>query len=339
MKIGRPETLVRHVMLVAGVLVAALGAGMAAGAPAGAVAGPGPGSGAEAGAVPGPGAPAVGRGADADREVAAATGRHRTITWGPCAEDPTVECGTLAVPIDWRRPDGPTVDLALARRPATDPAARIGSLVINPGGPGGSGVDAVLGGHGFSPSVASRFDLVGFDPRGVGRSHPILCSTALLNGGPAALPANQADFDARIAYNRTLAADCRQRTGPLFDHVDTLSGVRDLDAIRAALGDQKLTYYGISYGTLIGEEYAEVYGDRIRAVVIDSDMDHSLGTAGFLRTETATAQDSFDEFAAWCDRTPACGIRVPGVRAVYAGLKARAAGGGLVLHLRTPDGQ
>ncbi|MBB2744966.1 UNVERIFIED_ORG: pimeloyl-ACP methyl ester carboxylesterase [Microbispora rosea subsp. rosea] len=253
-------------------------------------------------------------------------GPTASVTWTPCADDPTADCGTLAVPIDWARPRGATIDLALVRRKATDSAARVGSLVINPGGPGGSGVDAVLEQRlTFSAEISRRFDLVGFDPRGVARSHPVVCSAALAYQAPDPLALrSQADFTALVAYNQRLREDCRARTGPLFDHVDTLSVVRDLDAIRAALGDEKLTYYGVSYGTLIGQLYAERFPGRGRALALDSNMDHSLGTQAFLDTETATVQDSFDEFVSWCDRTETCALHGKDVRALWAGLIARA---------------
>ncbi|GAA3117778.1 alpha/beta hydrolase [Planomonospora alba] len=255
-----------------------------------------------------------------------------SIAWTPCPEDPTAECGTLKVPVDWARPGGPTIDLALARRKAADPAARIGSLVINPGGPGGSGVDFAIGSAGyFSPEITRRFDIVGFDPRGVARSHPVVCSTELLSRMPYPVLKSQAEFDALLDYNRRLREDCRARTGPLYDHVDTLSVVRDLDALRAALGERKLTYYGISYGTLIGQLYAEKYPHRVRALTLDSTMDHSLGTRAFLDTETETAQDSFDEFAAWCERDAGCALHGKDVRAFWAGLHARAERGELHL--------
>jgi pimeloyl-ACP methyl ester carboxylesterase len=253
------------------------------------------------------------------------------ISWAPCEEDPTAECGTLTVPVDWARPGGETVELALARRRASDPAARLGSLVINPGGPGGSGVTAVLQGWmGFTDELTRRFDVVGFDPRGVARSHPIQCSLELAVQAPDPLSLkSQADFDALLAHNDRYRRDCRARTGPLFDHVDTGSVVRDLDALRAALGDDKLTYYGISYGTLIGQLYAERFPRRVRALALDSNMDHSLGTRAFLDTESWTAQDSFDEFVAWCGRTPACALHGRDVRALWKDLLARAERGEL----------
>jgi hypothetical protein len=176
--------------------------------------------------------------------------------------------GTLTVPIDWDDPDGETIDLALARIPASDPDARIGSLVINPGGPGGSGVGfALFAPEVFSPEVLDRFDIVGFDPRGVGDSHPVLCSVETLQDDPGALFDSRAELDARAAFNDELREDCRENTGPLYDHVDSLSVVHDIDAIRAALGDEQLSFFGVSYGTLMGQQYAATYPERVRAVV------------------------------------------------------------------------
>jgi len=250
---------------------------------------------------------------------------RQPIRWAPCAEDAAAECGTLPVPIDWSRPHGQQIEVALARRPATDPAARIGSLLVNPGGPGGSGVDFVLqAGDYFSAEIRQRFDIVGFDPRGVARSHPVVCSAELAGQAPSPDLTSQAELDAVIEYNRRLGADCRRWTGPLLEHVDTLSVVRDVDAIRAAVGDDQLSYWGVSYGTLIGQQYAATFPHRVRALALDSNMDHSLGTEGFLVTEAATTQDSFDEFVAWCERSTACVLHGQDVRALWGELMARA---------------
>ncbi|MFI7438981.1 alpha/beta hydrolase [Nonomuraea indica] len=260
----------------------------------------------------------------------AAEAADASIAWSPCAQDATAECGTLTVPVDWDDRDGPTIELALARRKATEPAARIGSLVINPGGPGVSGVDYALAATNYlSPELTRRFDIVGFDPRGVGRSHPVVCSSALLREMPGPVMKSQADLDARLAYNRRLRQDCRNRTGPLFDHVSTLSVVRDVDALRAALGDDRLTYYGVSYGTLIGQQYAERYPRRVRAVALDSNFDHSLGTAAYLETAAAGAQRAFEQFTAWCARTASCALHGTDVPAFWARLLARAERGEL----------
>ncbi|MEJ3748672.1 alpha/beta hydrolase [Actinomycetes bacterium KLBMP 9797] len=266
----------------------------------------------------------------ADVAAAAETGRPPAIAWSPCPEDPTAQCGTLRVPIDWSRPDGPAFDLALARRPATDPAARIGTLQVNPGGPGGSGrLLAIHGADSFSPELRRRFDIIGIDPRGVGLSSPIRCSLALLEQEPPFQMTSQADFDARVAYNARLRADCRARSGPLFDHVDMRSVARDMDYVRAALGDPKLSYLGVSYGSMNAQHYAELFPHRVRAIVSDSNLDHSLGTRGWLDTEAASTQDSFNEFVKWNERTPTSPLYGQDARAIWQDLLARAERGEL----------
>ena len=262
-----------------------------------------------------------------------ATASASTLAWGPCADapdDPAMSCATLTVPVDWNAPGGPTVDLAVARRAATDPAARIGSLMINPGGPGGSGVDfAIRGTTYFSDELRSHFDLVGFDPRGVRRSNPVLCSRDLAQRPPVSLLDSQADFDALVAHNKALADDCRARTGPVFDHLDMVSVVKDMDALRAALGERKLTFYGVSYGSLDAQQYAELFPNRVRAIVADSNMDHSLGTREFLTTSAATVEASWTAFTEWCDRTESCALHSRDVSALWRNLLAREARGEL----------
>nr|WP_239092156.1 alpha/beta fold hydrolase [Streptomyces sp. SID14478] len=261
----------------------------------------------------------------------AGAGSH--ITWKPCEEDASAQCGALSVPVDWDRPDGQRFDLRLARRKATDPGARVGSLVFGPGGPGDSGVERIVGKGNmsrFSDTLRSRFDVVSFDPRGVGASNPVRCSQKLLARRPPTVIASQAAFDATVTYNRTLREDCRRHTeNGLFDHVGTLSMVKDLDAIRAALGERSLTFHGSSYGTLLGEQYAEQYPQRVRALTLESVVDHSLGTRAFLGTQAAALQDSFDEFVAWCARSESCVLHGSDVRALWADLLNRAERGQL----------
>ncbi|MFI5775371.1 alpha/beta hydrolase [Streptomyces sp. NPDC051658] len=259
------------------------------------------------------------------------------LRWAPC-DDPNysgTECATLSVPVDWAHSDGPRFDLAVARRKATDPAARVGSMVFGPGGPGDSGVKMVgRNVSRFSPEVRRRFDIVSFDPRGVGGSNPVTCADDLPAERPSPELKSKADFDATVAYNRRLRADCRARTGPVFDHLDTAQTVRDLDALRAALGERKLTFHGSSYGTLLGAQYAETYPRRVRAIVLESVMDHSVPTThDFLQSEAATAEDSFEEFVKWCDGATDCALHGRDVRAVWQGLLARAARG----ELENPD--
>jgi len=225
------------------------------------------------------------------------------INWHPCTQDTTAECGTLRLPVDWSRPWGDKFDLAVARRKAT--GTRTGVLLVNPGGPGDSGVDFALKEY-FSPQVQASFDVVGFDPRGVAGSHAITCSPEVLARQPSAYPRDQAEFDKLAAYNRELRADCRARTGPLYDHVDTLSTARDMDAIRRALGERQISYFGHSYGTFMGEQYAELFGDRVRAMALTATVDHSRGTTGFFTDVAAAAEDAFDEFLKWCQGDPTC---------------------------------
>ncbi|MGN9810978.1 alpha/beta hydrolase [Micromonospora sp. BQ11] len=251
-----------------------------------------------------------------------------TIAWSPCPTQPAAECGVLSLPVDWSHPEGERFELAVARRKATDPEARIGSLVFGPGGPGDSGVDRILSDDRFSAEMRRRFDVVSFDPRGIGRSNPVVCSAALLGLQPQVIR-DQVEFDRTLADNARLREDCRARTGPLFDHVDSGSAARDLDALRAALGESRLTFHGSSYGTLLGALYAELFPDRVRAIVLESVVDHSLDTRAFLDTQAATAEDSFDEFVAACERTPTCPLHGRDVRAVWADLLDRADRGGL----------
>jgi pimeloyl-ACP methyl ester carboxylesterase len=256
------------------------------------------------------------------------------IAWHPCPELAAVDCGTLSLPIDWAKPRGAKFDLAVARRKATDPSKRIGIMLINPGGPGGSGVDFALGADGyFSPEIQARFDIIGFDPRGVARSQPVKCSLDLLLKGPAD-PTNQAEFDKFVAYNKELQQDCRTQTGPMFDHADTLGVIQDMDAIRRSMGERKINYYGVSYGTIIGQQYAERYGDKIRAMVIDSNMDHSLGTKAFMDTEAVTAEDSFTEFVKWNARTESSPLHGKDVGKFWDDLLVRADKG----EITVPDG-
>ncbi|MFJ8826667.1 alpha/beta hydrolase [Streptomyces sp. NPDC102467] len=266
-------------------------------------------------------------------QAGAATVAAGAVRWAPCvsADTPGAECATLEVPVDWAHPDGATFGLAIARRKATDPDARVGSMVFGPGGPGDSGVERVVGGISrFSPEVRRRFDIVSFDPRGVGDSNPVTCSGDLLAGRPSAELSNQADFDATLAYNSRLRADCRARTGPVFDHLDSAQTVQDLEALRAALGEGRLTFHGSSYGTLLGAQYAETYPRRVRSMVLESVIDHSVtSTRDFLRSEAASAQDSFDEFVKWCAAQSSCALHGHDIRAVWQGLLDRARRGEL----------
>jgi pimeloyl-ACP methyl ester carboxylesterase len=182
------------------------------------------------------------------------------------------ECATADVPLSYRDPDGQSIELALARLPAADPQAKIGSLFWNPGGPGGSGRIPPV----FTQRLHERFDLVGFDPRGVGESTPLRCFAS----NEQAFDLLGQEFPITLAQERAVIERTRQGTevcarqgGPLLDHMSTANVARDLDLLRAAVGDERLTYIGFSYGTHLGEVYANLFPERVRALTLDAVLD------------------------------------------------------------------
>ncbi|WP_176968616.1 alpha/beta fold hydrolase [Amycolatopsis xylanica] len=263
----------------------------------------------------------------APAEAAAPPGR---VQWRPCPQDATADCATLLLPIDYADPKLGTFPLAVARRKATDPAKRTGVLMLNPGGPGASGVNLALKSDQLlGAEVRARFDVIAFDPRGVAGSAPIRCSNSLLGQNPGE-PHDQTGFTALAAYNQKLRADCRRQSGPIFDHADTLSVVRDMDALQAALGEEKVNFLGFSYGTQIGQQYAQLFGDRVRAMVLDGNMDHSLSLDRFLPTAAAAGEDAFRAFASWCEAESACALHGKPVLEHFSKLLDLADQGGLV---------
>jgi pimeloyl-ACP methyl ester carboxylesterase len=261
-------------------------------------------------------------------QSATAAPNRPAIGWQACADLPRLQCATLSVPLDWARPGGDTIGIALVRRPADDPAQRIGSLVINPGGPGTSGVQIVKALEFvpdlFPAGIEQRFDLVGFDPRGVGESAPVHCGLPVFDPAVSQFPTDEAGFRRLVAHNRALGASCRAATGPLLSHVDTTSAARDIEAIRAALGEGGLNFLGLSYGSMLGTAYAELFPRRIRAMALDGAVDHSLTEPAMLATEAAAAEDEFNRFARWCRREPSCPLAGQDVAGVYDRLVATA---------------
>src|SRR5262245_34652695 len=198
------------------------------------------------------------------------------LDFAPCPGSAVTQCGTLRVPADWSHPNGPRINVAVARRPADDPAHRIGTLFFNPGGPGDGGVKYVIAADTFfSDTLRARFDIVSVDPRGVGDSTPIRCGVPALTPEYTFFPRTQQEFRAMVAHNRAVARSCLQETGPLFLHADTVSVARDHEALRIALGVSKVNWLGLSYGTQLGAQYAQLYPKRTRAMVLDAVLDHS----------------------------------------------------------------
>jgi pimeloyl-ACP methyl ester carboxylesterase len=198
--------------------------------------------------------------------------------WHSCSQQGTqMQCGSVQVPLDYTRPGGRKITLALSRVPATaPPAQRQGVLLVNPGGPGGSGLSlAGFVANGLSPSVAAEYDIVGFDPRGVGSSQPALhCDTSFFSGvRPDYIPATAVAEQILENRAKNYAASCAKNFGWLLPYMTTQSVARDVDSIRSALGQQKINYFAYSYGTYIGEVYATLFPDRVRRMVLDSTVD------------------------------------------------------------------
>lgn len=255
------------------------------------------------------------------------------LAWGPCADyatdaedraafaDPTFDCARLEVPLDYAATAGRTARIGVLRHRAA--GDRIGSLVLNPGGPGASGMALVpaLSGRLADGPLTRRFDLVGFDPRGVGASTPTIdCSDdadweverADLDVDPSPAGIEQTETE-----NRQYAQRCTERSGgaEVLANVGTRDVVRDLDILRAVLGDEKLTYLGYSYGTRLGSAYAEAFPQRVRALVLDGALDPTETTVESSVGQAAGFQAAFDAYAADCVRQRACPLGTDPTRA------------------------
>ncbi len=226
------------------------------------------------------------------------------IDWAPCKSNDTHDCGTLTVPVDYRDPTGETFDLALLRVPAA--GDRIGSMVVNPGGPGAPGTAyAAAAGIVFRKPLLEGFDIVGFDPRGTGRSNPVDCLSdkemdAYVAGDPTPDSAREeAEYEDSI---QDFGAACKANSGPILAHVTTIEAARDMDVLRAALGEERLTFFGASYGTKLGATFAELFPDRVGRFVLDGAVDVSLDfrttaleqAAGFETALRAYVQNCLD---------------------------------------------
>ncbi|GAA2777590.1 alpha/beta hydrolase [Saccharopolyspora taberi] len=261
----------------------------------------------------------------------------QTLSWGPCADfatsdeeraayrDPAIECARLEVPMNHADPGGPTIRLGLLRKPATDPGQRVGSLLVNPGGPGASGMSTVaaLAGSAGSTELGQRFDLVGFDPRGIGASEPrVRCLTDQerdadrLDPDSDTSPAGDAQTEQEA---QDYAAKCAERTGAeMLANVGTRDVVKDMDVMRSALGDEKLSYLGYSYGTRIGSEYAEEFPRNVRGMVLDGAIDPGQNAIESLVAQGAGFQKAFGDFASWCAQQQNCAVGSDPAQAVKA---------------------
>jgi pimeloyl-ACP methyl ester carboxylesterase len=256
--------------------------------------------------------------------------------WHPCAtrQEPAAECAAVEVPIDRTRPELGAARLALTRLPALDPAHRIGSLLVNPGGPGGSGVGFVQFGGLASPDLArlrQRFDVVGFDPRGDWFSTPRITCDAEILWDPALdrFPATKPGFDALVAHNQAAGEDCLARTGPVLANADAQSAAEDIETIRVALGEPKISWLGLSYGTELGAVYASKHPGRVRTMVLDGAVDHARPLRQAILEEAAATEDALVRFVDWCRGSAGCVLRGQDVLRFYDDVVTRAAHGAI----------
>ncbi|MGF1428676.1 alpha/beta hydrolase [Kitasatospora sp. LaBMicrA B282] len=234
------------------------------------------------------------------------------LSWQPC--DQGFQCASFKVPLDYDHPGNGDLTLSAARRPADGAggAPHLGSLLLNPGGPGGSAIEYVESvAPSYQPAVRASYDLVGLDPRGVGRSSPITCLSGDRMDAYTAVdttPTDQAGIDKLVAADQEFANGCEQHAGALLGHVSTVEAARDMDVLRALLGDQQLNYVGKSYGTLLGATYAGLFPSRVGRVVLDGAMDPSLNSVTGNRTQAAGFETAWNSFVQDCDSRSDCPI-------------------------------
>jgi pimeloyl-ACP methyl ester carboxylesterase len=240
------------------------------------------------------------------------------LEWSPCGE---LECATLAVPLDHGDPGGAQIELALGRRRAS--GERRGTVLVNPGGPGASGRQMPQRAPAlFRRDVLEHFDVVGWDPRGVGASTAVDCVDDLDPFWALdRTPDSPAELEALDREARALARACLDRSGQLLSHLSSADSVADMEAIRIALADPQLTYVGYSYGTLLGIGYAATYPDRVRAMVLDSAVDPTLDFEDAARDQGVAFERALDGFLAWCDDR--CDLGGPDPHDAFAALLER----------------
>lgn len=234
----------------------------------------------------------------------------QVLVWDDCGDG--AFCADATVPLDWDNPAGDTASIALVRRPATEGPA-LGSLVMNPGGPGGSGVDFIRNSASYAVDarLAARYDVVGFDPRGVGASTAVSCLDAAgLDSYLYDIAPGERGSDEWIQAQRTsaaaFAAGCEQRSGSLLPEVGTLNAARDVDVLRAALGDETLNYFGYSYGTYLGATYAGLFPERVGRLVLDGAIDPVATSFDVVREQAKGFESALRAYLADCLGSSGC---------------------------------
>ncbi|MFI1888833.1 alpha/beta hydrolase [Streptomyces jumonjinensis] len=252
------------------------------------------------------------------------------LAWRGC-ESAGFQCASLTVPLDYGEPGGRTIRLAVARKKATTPAKRLGSLLVNPGGPGGSAVGylQLYAGVGYPAPVRARYDMVAVDPRGVAGSEPVECLSGKEMDEYTQIdqtPDGAAETTRLAGSFKGFAQGCEKRSGKVLPYVSTVDAARDMDVLRAVLGDEKLTYVGASYGTFLGATYAELFPRRTGRLVLDGALDPSLPARQVNLDQTAGFETAFRSFAADCVKERDCPLGTGSTAAAADRLKEFFAG-------------
>ncbi|MEU3413118.1 alpha/beta hydrolase [Streptomyces sp. NPDC006658] len=250
------------------------------------------------------------------------------LRWRECGA-PGFECATMKAPLDYASPGAGTVRLAVARKKATGTAGRLGSLLVNPGGPGGSAVGYLqqYAGLGYPAAIRARYDMVAMDPRGVARSEPVKCLDGRRMDAYTQTdltPDDRKERDALVEADRGFAESCGAHSARLLRHVSTAEAARDMDILRSVLGDRRLNYVGASYGTFLGATYAGLFPERVGRMVLDGAMDPSLDARRLNLDQTAGFETAFQAFAKDCVRLADCPLGGRGTSAARVGERLRA---------------
>ena len=239
------------------------------------------------------------------------------LAWKPCGELPgqVRECATLKVPLDYADPAGPSVPLALARIPARGPGSRLGSILVDPGGPGISGVDEILTLESqLSDAVEARYDIVGWDRRAVGKSSPLWCRTAVemgqyaraLAGAQWVTPTDSPEVAAWAAQAQAFADGCEANNPDLIGHIGTRDSARDMESIRVALNEPVMNYVGWSHGTKLAALYIDSYPQHVGRMVLDSAIDPSLSITDYNRGQSRALEAQLMRFVDYCSASGNC---------------------------------
>jgi pimeloyl-ACP methyl ester carboxylesterase len=250
-------------------------------------------------------------GTDAPATTVAPTGE---LEWSELTDG--VETATLQVPVDYEQPDGPTFDLFVARHLATDQANKIGSLLVNPGGPGFGGSDfAIFADQIYKPELLQRFDIVGWDPRGTGKSEPAVdCIDDYDHyfSGTDITPDDDAEKQQLVDLAEEFADNCSEKDGDFFEYVGTNNSARDMNSIRRALGEDTISYFGFSYGSELGATWATLFPDTVRAAVLDGAADPTADTTERGLQQAAGFEGTLDTYLAQCSDDSSCAFHNDG---------------------------